>query len=157
MGHWHPQPPSAASLSLSRRPRRQRSFGLHRRCLHQRARVVAPAIPDLLVELLRQEREPLLAAREQELERAQRGEEEIDFNTPEIKHAREIYNVATSMYSSEVGKRVARREREECELDDVSFAYGEVSFDAICSVITKIKQKFGKEGTGRSPPEVRID
>ena len=59
----HPNPlcPSAASHGLSRRPRRQRSFRLLSGCRSQRARVVAPAIPHLPVELGRQQREPLLA------------------------------------------------------------------------------------------------
>ncbi|GMH91956.1 hypothetical protein TL16_g12207 [Triparma laevis f. inornata] len=90
---------------------------------------------------------------EEERERGERGEEEIHFNTERIRKARNVYDNCTKLYSAAVGKRVAKREREECELEDLSFAYGEVSFEAVCQVITKIVKKFGKEGEGTSPPE----
>ena len=87
-----------------------------------------------------------------------RGDLNLDdlFYRPVIKAAQESYQKAVQLYPPDVGKRVSKRERDETDAKDANLAYGEVSFEVLATVITKIKEKLGKPSEGSSPPETGI-
>lgn len=59
--------------------------------------------------------------------------------------------IAGELLSSDIGKKVSRREREDTfQMDNTNLRYGEMGFDAVVAILDKIRDVHGKPGVGHS-------
>lgn len=66
---------------------------------------------------------------------------------------KDIYEEVMRPFPVTLGKAVSKKEREETSQKDSTLVYGEITFDALGTVLEKIKKVYGRPGTGTSGVE----